>query len=170
MALTGVMEAAPPGPRHLITSAFEHPAILETCRWPHDSPHFLYPTSCADSGRFPTSGMDRRHGHGNGTASRLGVMQRWPSAGTYRSLRRISVRIRNRAYRYRQRSEPAAGGRHRVGSSASAVPCSAVHQEIGRPFGDGRSHPQASTVTLGVIDGPIALADEIAVQRELCGP
>jgi len=63
-------------------------------------------------------------GVGVGTASRLGVMQRWPSAGTYRSLARTAVRIRNRACHYRQRSEPAAGGRHRVGSSASAAPCS----------------------------------------------
>ena len=31
LALIGVMETAPSGANHLITSAFEHPAILETC-------------------------------------------------------------------------------------------------------------------------------------------
>jgi cysteine desulfurase len=33
LALIGVMGSAPPQANHLITSAFEHPAILETCRW-----------------------------------------------------------------------------------------------------------------------------------------
>src|ERR687893_1692914 len=42
----------------------------------------------------------------------------------------------------------------------------AVHQEVGRPFGDGRPNPQAGAVTLGVIDRPVRLADQIAVQRQ----
>jgi cysteine desulfurase len=33
LALIGAMRSAPPGANHLITSAFEHPAVLETCRW-----------------------------------------------------------------------------------------------------------------------------------------
>ena len=33
LALIGAMESAPPAANHLITSAFEHPAILETCHW-----------------------------------------------------------------------------------------------------------------------------------------
>src|ERR1700761_6794738 len=41
----------------------------------------------------------------------------------------------------------------------------AVHQEIGRPFGDRGANPQAGTVALGVIDRPVALAGQIAVQR-----
>ncbi|MDR3516717.1 MAG: cysteine desulfurase family protein [Azospirillaceae bacterium] len=33
LALIGAMATAPAGLNHLITSAFEHPAILETCQW-----------------------------------------------------------------------------------------------------------------------------------------
>src|SRR3954469_19017811 len=43
---------------------------------------------------------------------------------------------------------------------------STVHQEVGRPLGDGGPDPQAGTVTLGVVDGPVSLADQIAVQRQ----
>ena len=42
----------------------------------------------------------------------------------------------------------------------------AVHQEIGRPFGDGGTDPQAGPVPLGIVDQPLALADEIAIQRK----
>jgi hypothetical protein len=45
-----------------------------------------------------------------------------------------------------------------------------VHQEIGGPFGDRGADPQASTVPLGVIDQPVALPDQIAVQRLQGGP
>jgi hypothetical protein len=36
-----------------------------------------------------------------------------------------------------------------------------VHQEVGRPFGDRGTNPQARAVTLGVIDQPVALAGQI---------
>ena len=42
----------------------------------------------------------------------------------------------------------------------------AVHQEIDGPFGDGRPHPQAGTVTLGIVHRPRGLTDQIAVQRQ----
>ena len=45
-----------------------------------------------------------------------------------------------------------------------------VDQEIGRPFGDRGANPQAGTVALGVIDRPVALAGQIAVQRLQGGP
>src|SRR3954471_19033126 len=47
---------------------------------------------------------------------------------------------------------------------------SAVHQEVGRSFGDGGPNPQAGTVTLGVVDRPVGLADQIAVQRQQRSP
>jgi hypothetical protein len=46
----------------------------------------------------------------------------------------------------------------------------AVHQEIGRPFGDRGANPQAGTVALGVIDRSVALTGQIAVQRVQGGP
>ena len=46
----------------------------------------------------------------------------------------------------------------------------AVYQEIGRPLGDRGANPQAGTVALGVIDRPVALAGQIAVQRVQGGP
>ena len=46
----------------------------------------------------------------------------------------------------------------------------AVHQEIGRPFGDRGSNAQSGTVAFGVIDEPIALASEITIQRVQGGP
>ena len=42
---------------------------------------------------------------------------------------------------------------------------SAVHQEIGGPFGDRGSNAQSGTMALGVIDQPVALAGEITIQR-----
>jgi len=59
-----------------------------------------------------------------GTAARLGVRRRSPLAGMGRWLAGISVRSRNRACHYRRRSEPGAGDRPRVATSASAVTCS----------------------------------------------
>ena len=47
---------------------------------------------------------------------------------------------------------------------------SAVHQEIGRPLGDRSPNPQPGTVAFGVIDHPVALASEIAIQRVQGGP
>ena len=47
---------------------------------------------------------------------------------------------------------------------------SAVHQEIGRPLGDRSPNPQPGTVAFGVIDHPVALAGEIAIQRVQSGP
>ena len=41
----------------------------------------------------------------------------------------------------------------------------AVHQEIGRPFGNRGANSQSSTVPLGVIDQPVALAGKITIQR-----
>jgi len=41
----------------------------------------------------------------------------------------------------------------------------AVHQDVGRAFGDRGAHPQARAVPLGVVDQPGALAGQIAVQR-----
>ena len=38
-----------------------------------------------------------------------------------------------------------------------------VDQEVGRPFGHRGSDPQAGTISLGVIDEPVALAAEIVV-------
>jgi len=47
---------------------------------------------------------------------------------------------------------------------------SAVHQEIGGPFGDSSSNSQSGTMALGVIDQPVALAVEITIQRLQGGP
>ncbi len=60
----------------------------------------------------------------NGTVARLGVSLRSPSAGRDRWLAGTSVRSRTRACHYRRRSGPAAAGRPRVATSASAVTCS----------------------------------------------
>src|ERR1700761_8193851 len=46
----------------------------------------------------------------------------------------------------------------------------AVHQEIGCSFGDRGANPQAGAVALSIIDRPIALAGQIAVQRVQGGP
>ena len=54
-----------------------------------------------------------------GTASRLGVRRRSPSAAMNRLLAGISVRRRNRTYHYRRHNEPGAGGPRRVVTSAS---------------------------------------------------
>jgi hypothetical protein len=43
-------------------------------------------------------------------------------------------------------------------------------QEIGRSFGDRGANPQAGTVALSVIDRPVALAGQTAVQRLQGGP
>src|SRR4051812_663621 len=45
-----------------------------------------------------------------------------------------------------------------------------IDQEIGRPLRDRGTNPQAGTVPLGVIDHPVALAGEIAIQRVQGGP
>src|SRR4051794_13898611 len=45
-----------------------------------------------------------------------------------------------------------------------------VHQEIGRPLGDRGANPQSCPVSLGIIDHPVALAGEIAIQRVQGGP
>jgi hypothetical protein len=47
---------------------------------------------------------------------------------------------------------------------------SSIHQEIGRSFGDCCSNPQSSTVPLSVIDQPVTLAGEIAIQCMQRGP
>src|SRR3954469_11572680 len=47
---------------------------------------------------------------------------------------------------------------------------STVHQEVGRPLGDGSPDPQAGTVTLGVVDRPVGLTDQIAVQGQHRSP
>src|SRR5271168_4293349 len=47
---------------------------------------------------------------------------------------------------------------------------SAVHQEIGRALGDCSPNPQPGTVAFGVIDHPVTLAGEIAIQRVQGGP
>ena len=47
---------------------------------------------------------------------------------------------------------------------------SAVYQEIGRPFGDRSPNPQPGTVAFGVLDHPVALASEIAIQPVQGGP
>ena len=59
-----------------------------------------------------------------GTAAKLGVRRRLPSAGMCRWQDGIFVRSRNREYHYRQRNEPAAGDRRRVATSASVGICS----------------------------------------------
>jgi hypothetical protein len=46
----------------------------------------------------------------------------------------------------------------------------AVHQEIGRPFGDRGANSQSGTMPLGVIDQPVALASQISIQRVQGGP
>src|SRR3954463_2620356 len=45
-----------------------------------------------------------------------------------------------------------------------------IAQEIGRHLRDRGTNPQAGTVPLGVIDHPVALAGEIAIQRVQGGP
>src|SRR5271165_6044240 len=47
---------------------------------------------------------------------------------------------------------------------------SAVHQKIGCPLGDRGPNPQPGTTALGIIDHPVALAGEIAIQRVQGGP
>jgi len=59
-----------------------------------------------------------------GTVARLGVRRRSPLAGVDRWLAGIAVRSRNRACHYRRRTEPAAAGRPRGATNASAVTCS----------------------------------------------
>src|SRR5690349_17555155 len=54
----------------------------------------------------------------------MGVRRQWPLAGADRLRVGISVRSRNRACRYRRRSEPGAEDWHHVGSNASAGTCS----------------------------------------------
>src|SRR5271166_2201859 len=46
----------------------------------------------------------------------------------------------------------------------------AVHQKIGRPFGDRGANPQSGTVPLGVVDQPVALSGEITIQCVQGGP
>src|ERR1700730_923192 len=46
----------------------------------------------------------------------------------------------------------------------------AVHQKIGGPFGDRSTNSQSGPVPLGVVDQPIALAGEVAIQRVQGGP
>src|SRR5208337_5131670 len=46
----------------------------------------------------------------------------------------------------------------------------AVHQKIGRPFGDRGADPQFGTVPLGVVDQPVALSGEITIQCVQGGP
>ena len=46
----------------------------------------------------------------------------------------------------------------------------AVHQKIGRPFGDRGADPQSGTVPLGVVDQPVALSGEITIQCVQGGP
>jgi len=47
---------------------------------------------------------------------------------------------------------------------------SAVHQEIGGPFGDRGANSQSGAVAFGVIDQPVTLASEITIQRLQRGP
>src|SRR3954447_7156665 len=46
----------------------------------------------------------------------------------------------------------------------------AVHQEVGCAFGDRGADPQKGQVPLGIIEKPLALAGEIAIQRLQGGP
>src|SRR3954454_15693602 len=46
----------------------------------------------------------------------------------------------------------------------------AVHQEVGRALGQRRADPQPGPVPLAVVDQPIALADEVIVERPQGGP
>src|SRR5208337_4378136 len=46
----------------------------------------------------------------------------------------------------------------------------AVHQKIGRPFGDRGAGRQSGTVPLGVVDQPVALSGEITIQCVQGGP
>ncbi len=45
-----------------------------------------------------------------------------------------------------------------------------VDQEVGRPFRDRGANAQSGTVPLGVVDHPVALAGEIAIQHVQGGP
>src|SRR4051794_33808967 len=45
-----------------------------------------------------------------------------------------------------------------------------VHQEVGRALGQRRADPPPRPVSLGVVDQPVALAGEVAVQRRQGGP
>src|SRR5690242_17648057 len=46
----------------------------------------------------------------------------------------------------------------------------AVHQEVGGAFGDRGADPQSGPIPLGIIDQPVALSGEIAIQRVQGGP
>src|SRR5271165_6316035 len=46
----------------------------------------------------------------------------------------------------------------------------AVHQEIGRPLGDRSANPQPGPMPFGIVDHPVALTGEIAIQRVQGGP
>src|SRR5215217_9429031 len=46
----------------------------------------------------------------------------------------------------------------------------AVHQEVGRALGQRGADPQPGPVPLAVVDQPVALPDEVAVQRPQRGP
>src|ERR1700722_9170347 len=47
---------------------------------------------------------------------------------------------------------------------------STVHQKVGRPLGDRSPNPQPGTMALSIVDHPVALAGEIAIQRVQSSP
>src|SRR3954453_10332689 len=106
-------------------------------------------------------GLPHVWGSGCGYSARLGVVcwhESLSEAGTEGAVVDSTANLQ-------QQSATASGPTHLLGLVHPAV-----HQEVGRAFGDGRPNPQAGTMTLGVVDHPVGLAHQIAVQCQQRSP
>src|SRR3954452_9589153 len=118
-----------------------------------DGPH--------DNKRLFERGLPHVWGSGCGYSARLGVVcwhESLSEAGTEGA-------VVDSAANLQQQIGTASGPTHLLGLVHPAV-----HQEVGRAFGDGRPNPQAGTMTLGVVDHPVGLAHQIAVQCQQRSP
>ena len=113
-------------------------------------------TGSVDGGECPANGGSCRVGE-----QRVLVGMRLKSVAQSRAERSIVDRAANLKQEISTSSRPA----HLLRFVHSAV-----HQKIGRPFGDRGADPQSGTVSLGVVDQPVALAGEITIQRVQGGP
>ena len=105
-------------------------------------------------------------------ATELGLPRKWGSGGKggwresvvgsvkFLSVLGIERSIIDRAANLKQQVGATPGPSHLL-----TFVHSAVHQEIGRPFGDRCPNTQARAVAFGVIHQPGALAGQILVQR-----